>query len=192
MTGLVYHNKDKNTRSFMKVILAVSFLLLGLSMAAVSAAKKPLEVVSSVDLQRYLGTWYEIATIPSRFQKDCVGVTATYTLRPDGDITVVNTCLKKTLEGEFKSVKGKAWVVDKTTNAKLKVRFFWPFSGDYWIIELDPDYQWAVVGDESRNYLWILCRTLRMDESLYQDLLNRVTAKGFDVNRLKRTLQPEK
>jgi len=176
----------------MRVIFGVSILLFGFSAAAISAEKKLLEVVPFVDLQRYLGTWYEIATIPSRFQKDCVGVTAAYTMRPDGDITVVNTCRKKTLDGEFKSVKGKAWVVDKKTNAKLRVRFFWPFSGNYWIIELDPDYQWAVVGDQSRNYLWILCRTPQMDEALYQELLNKVATKGFDVNRLKRTLQPEK
>jgi len=175
----------------MKAILTFLIFWPGLAAAVVAAEKKPLEVVSSVDLQRYTGRWYEIATIPSRFQKDCVGVTATYTLRPDGDISVVNTCHKKTLDGKFKSVTGKAWVVDKTTNAKLKVRFFWPFSGDYWIIELDPDYQWALVGDESRDYLWILSRTPQLDESLYQELLNKATAKGFDVNRLKRTLQPE-
>lgn len=154
------------------------------------AADKPLEVVPSLDLQRYLGTWYEIATIPHFFQKDCVGVTANYSLRPDGDITVVNTCRKKTLDGPVKTAKGKAWITDETTKAKLKVRFFWPFSGDYWIVELDPDYQWAVVGAPDRDYLWILCRTPHMEELLYQDLLGRAAAKGFDVNRLKRTLQP--
>ncbi len=173
----------------MKEILVMGGLLFGCAAAVVAAEKRPLEVAPFVDLQRYTGTWYEIATIPARFQKDCVGVTATYTLRPDGDIDVLNSCRKKTLDGKFKSVKGKAWAVDKKTNAKLKVRFFWPFSGNYWIIELDPDYQWAVVGDQSRKYLWFLCRTPRMDESLYQDLMNRVAAKGFDISRLKRTPQ---
>lgn len=155
------------------------------------AANKPLDVVPSVDLQRYLGTWYEIATIPHFFQKDCVGVTASYSLRPDGDIDVVNTCHKKTPDGPLKTAKGKAWVVDKATGAKLKVRFFWPFSGDYWIIDLDADYQWAVVGAPDRDYLWILCRTPRMDEALYQELLNKARAKGFDTSRLKRTLQAD-
>jgi len=172
-------------------LLGIIAVVFAASAASALAAAKPLEVVPSVDLQRYLGTWYEIATIPHFFQKDCVAVTAEYSLRTDGDIAVVNQCRKKTLDGPVKTAKGKAWVVDKTTNAKLKVRFFWPFSGDYWIIELDPDYQWAVVGAPDRDYLWILCRTPRLDEILYADLLARATAKGFDVSRLKKTLQPE-
>jgi apolipoprotein D and lipocalin family protein len=171
---------------------ATAFFILSLLPASQAwAANKPLEVVPTVDLQRYLGTWYEIATIPHFFQKDCVGVTAVYSLRPDGDIDVVNTCRKKTLDGIVKTARGKAWVVDKATRAKLKVRFFWPFSGDYWIIELDADYQWAVVGAPDRNYLWILCRSARMDDVLYQELLNRAEAKGFDTSRLKRTLQAD-
>jgi len=170
-------------------------LILALIWAAVLshawAADKPLVVVSYVDLQRYLGTWYEIATIPHFFQKGCVAVTAEYSLRTDGDIAVVNRCRKGTLDGPVKTATGKAWVVDKATNAKLKVRFFWPFSGDYWIIELDVDYQWAVVGAPDRDYLWILCRAPRMDEVLYSELLAKAAAKGFDVSRLKLTLQPE-
>jgi apolipoprotein D and lipocalin family protein len=168
-------------------------ILLGLfGLTLVRAQDKPLEVVSQVDLARYIGTWYEIATIPQRFQKDCVGVTATYTLRPDGKIRVINRCCKKTLDGELREVQGKAWVVDKKTNAKLKVQFFWPFTGDYWIIELDPGYQWAVVGHPNRNYLWILSRNPQMDQVLYDDLLDRIGNKGYDIARIKRTLQPEK
>lgn len=166
-------------------------ILLALGFTQLGAETKPLEVVSSVDLERYMGTWYEIATIPQRFQKDCVAVTATYTLREDGKVTVVNKCRKKTLDGEFKSVRGKAWVVDEKTKAKLKVQFFWPFAGSYWIIELDQDYEWAVVGHPNRNYLWILCRKPRMEESLYQELLQRIADKGYDLTRVKRTLQPE-
>jgi apolipoprotein D and lipocalin family protein len=154
------------------------------------AQEKPLEVVPSVDVQRYLGTWYEIATIPQRFQKGCVGVTAHYSMRDDGDIDVVNVCRKDKLDGRVRSVRGKAWVADKSTNAKLKVRFFWPFSGDYWIIELDKDYQWAVVGHPGRSYLWILCRTPQMDPAVYDELLKRIAAKGYDLSRIKRTLQP--
>ena len=129
--------------------LSLALGLLGLAPA--SAQDKPLEVVDHVDLERYLGTWYEIATIPQRFQKGCVAVTATYSLKPDGKIQVINRCRKETLDGKVKDIEGKAWVVDKTTNAKLKVQFFWPFSGAYWIIELDADYQWAVVGHPNRN-----------------------------------------
>ncbi len=173
----------------MKNILIISFLM-GLGLAQLGAENKPLEVVPYVDLDRYVGIWYEIATIPQRFQKDCVAVTATYTLRDDRTIAVVNRCLKKTLDGKVKLAKGKAWVVDKKTNAKLKVQFFWPFKGDYWIIELDADYQYAVVGHPNRNYLWILSRSPQMEESLYQDLLRRIAQKGYEVSRLKKTLQP--
>src|SRR5512137_73765 len=159
--------------------------------AALSGAEaKPLEVVGHVDLERYLGTWYEIATIPQRFQKGLVGVSAHYALRPDGKIDVVNAGRKGALDGKVKSVRGKAWIVDKTTNAKLKVSFFWPFSGDYWIIDLDPNYQWAVVGHPSRTYLWILCRTPQMDPALYDEILKKIAAKGYDLSKIKKTLQP--
>lgn len=175
----------------MKTIVSLLFIL-ALGLAAAELLQKALEVVPRVDLERYLGTWYEIATIPQRFQKDCVGVTATYTLRDDGTIEVLNKCRKKTLDGEIKTVKGKAWVVDKDTNAKLKVQFFWPFRGDYWIIQLDPDYQYAVVGHPGRKYLWVLCRTPQMDEPLYQELVQRIANVGYDPSLIKRTLQPSK
>ena len=175
----------------MKTMLIVSALMLcgGLGLSLL-AAEKPLRTVPFVDLQRYLGTWYEIATIPASFQKNCAGVTATYTLRQDGKIGVLNRCRKYTLDGKEKSIKGKAWVVDSNTNARLRVQFFWPFSGDYWIIELDPDYQYAVVGHPGRNYLWILCRRPQMDESLYDNLLEKISAQGYDAKRLVKTLQP--
>jgi apolipoprotein D and lipocalin family protein len=173
----------------MKIPLLI-LALFGFGLAWSGAETKPLEVVPYVDLGRYIGTWYEIATIPQRFQKDCVAVTATYTLRDDGTIAVLNKCRKRTLDGELKEANGKAWVVDKKTNAKLKVRFFWPFKGDYWIIELDADYQYAVVGHPGRKYLWILCRTPQMEEPLYQDLLQRIANKGYDLSLIKRTLQP--
>ncbi|MDH4272085.1 MAG: lipocalin family protein [Candidatus Aminicenantes bacterium] len=173
----------------MKTIVALLFIL-AFGFTAADSQQRPLQVVPRVDLNRYLGTWYEIATIPQRFQKDCVAVTATYTLRDDGKIEVLNKCRKKTLDGEIKTAKGKAWVVDKETNAKLKVQFFWPFRGDYWIIELDPDYQYAVVGHPDRKYLWILSRTPQMDEALYQDLMQRIANKGYDLALIKRTLQP--
>ena len=175
----------------MKNLCLFLVLVVGaLGLVSVRAQDKPLDVVDRVDLTRYVGTWYEIATIPQRFQKDCVGVTATYSLRPDGKILVINRCRKKTLDGELRDIEGKAWVVDTKTNAKLKVQFFWPFSGDYWIIELDKDYGWAVVGQPDRNYLWILSRTPRMDQALYDDLINRVGNKGYDIARIKPTLQP--
>jgi len=162
--------------------------------AALTAAPElpPLKTVSQVDIHRYLGTWYEIATIPQHFQKGCTAVRATYSLRPDGKIQVVNSCRKDSLTGKPKSVTGVAWVVDRNTNAKLKVRFFWPFSGDYWIIELDSlNYQYAVVGHPNRKYLWILCRQPEMDDGLYQQLLERIAEHGYDLSRILKTPQPK-
>lgn len=152
----------------------------------------PLETVSQkVDLNRYLGKWYEIARYDNAFQKDCVASMATYSMRPDGNISVLNQCRVSTLEGELKSVEGKAWVVDPATNAKLKVSFFWPFSGDYWIIELGEHYEYAVVGHPNRKYLWILSRTPQMNDARYNEILNRLASTHcYDTTRLVKTPQP--
>ena len=108
-----------------------------------------LEAVHKVELEKYLGKWYEIAHLPAKFQEGCNETTATYTLLDNGVISVLNECKKN---GKMKLAKGKAKVVDKTTNAKLKVTFFWPFYGDYWIIKLGDDYSYAVVGTPNRKF----------------------------------------
>jgi apolipoprotein D and lipocalin family protein len=158
--------------------------------AAVSAEESPLEVAGSVDLDRYLGTWYEIASYPAWFQRGCTAVTAQYSLRDDGLIRVVNSCNKGALDGKLKQSTGRAKVVEGSNNAKLKVSFFRPFWGDYWIVDLDPEYRWAVVGVPNRKYLWVLSRTRTMDDALYQEIVGRLQAKGYDKARLVRTLQP--
>ena len=140
-----------------------------------------LEVVPHVELKRYLGKWYEIARLPARFQEGCTDTTATYALSEDGGISVLNECIK---DGKVKQAKGKAKVVDKNSGAKLKVTFFWPFYGDYWIIDLGNDYDYAVVGTPNRKYLWILSRTPQMDDELFSQLIESVKSKGFDVNNL--------
>jgi apolipoprotein D and lipocalin family protein len=150
----------------------------------------PLQTVSKIDLNRYMGTWYEIASFPQRFQKGCVASMATYTLHQNGKVDVLNQCRNETLDGKLRTAKGSAWIVDKQTNAKLKVRFFWPFSGDYWIIELGSDYEYAVVGHPKRTYLWILSRTQQMDSRTYQGILERLKLQYYDISRLKKTLQP--
>ena len=148
-----------------------------------------LQTVPKVEVQRYLGRWYEIARYPNRFQKDCAsGVTADYSLRSDGKITVLNQCKKA--DGKNKTAKGKAKIVDKSTNAKLKVTFFWPFYGDYWIIDLGEQYDYAVVSEPSRKYLWILSRTPTLSDSTYEAILRRLRTNGFDPSRLMRTRQP--
>ena len=119
---------------------------------------------------------------------DCAGdVTALYEVRPDGSVRVTNSCAEP--DGSTKSAKASAKVVDRETNAKLKVTFFWPFSGDYWIINLGPNYEYAVVGEPGRDYLWILSRTPQMDEATYDVLLERIARQGYDPGRLVRTPQ---
>jgi len=145
-----------------------------------------LEVVPHVELEKYLGKWYEIAHLPAKFQEDCNETTATYTLSKDGSISVLNQCTKN---GKMKQAKGKAKVVDKKSNAKLKVTFFWPFYGDYWIIKLGNNYDYSVVGTPNRKYLWILSRTPQMDDNLYSQIIEYVKSKGFDANNLMKTLQ---
>jgi len=160
--------------------------------AGVAPAKEPeLTVVDSVELDRYLGEWYEIASYPAWFHRNCTAVTARYSLRDDGRIKVVNSCRKGSLDGKLKLSTGRAKVVDTDTNAKLKVSFFGPFWGNYWIIDLDPDYQWAVVGEPKRKYLWILSRTRSMDEGVYEQILARLPDKGYDPSGLQRTVQPD-
>jgi len=147
----------------------------------------PLSQVAKVDINRYLGLWYEIARIDHSFQKGCVASTADYSLMPDGNIKVVNRCRKNSPEGEIISVEGKAWAKESDTNAWLKVQFFWPFRGDYIIIDLDEkDYQYAVVGHPSRDYLWILSRMPQMDDRIYRELLNKISKQGYNLDRIKK------
>lgn len=149
----------------------------------------PLRTVPHVELSRYLGTWYEIACFPHSFQRGCTASTATYTLRDDGDIDVLNRCRKGSLTGPEKSAHGRARIVDRTTNAKLEVSFFRPFWGDYWIIDLPDDYSHVAVGHPGRDYLWILARAPAMPDATYQSLLARLEEQGYETSRLVRTLQ---
>jgi apolipoprotein D and lipocalin family protein len=143
-----------------------------------------------VDLSKYLGVWYEIASFPGPHQEGCVATKATYRLRSDGDIEVINECRDKNLSGKWRSAKGKAWVVDENTGSKLKVRFFWPLSADYWVIMLGEQYEFAVVSEPNRKYLWILCRSRQMSENTYAKITNFLRDNDFDLSRLNRTTQP--
>lgn len=141
-----------------------------------------------VELSRYLGRWYEVARYEQGFQKDCDGVTADYALRADGMISVVNTCRKP--DGEIKQSKGKAKVVDTATGAKLKVSFFGPFYGDYWVLDRADDYSWAIVGEGSGRYLWLLSRDPSPGEARIGAMIARATAMGYDTGMLRITKQP--
>jgi len=152
--------------------------------AGCAAFLPPLDVVESVDLAQYAGKWYEIARYPTFFQADCASSTAEYTARDDGTIGVFNTCLAA--DGSIVStIEGVAEVVDASTNAKLLVRFpNVPIPGPYWIIDLDPAYQYAVVGDPYRSTLFILSRTPTLDEAMLDGILERLPSQGYDPQRL--------
>ena len=142
-----------------------------------------LQTVPFVDLQKYAGKWYDISHLPVSFMKDCECTTAEYTLTDKGYVKVLNRC-RKGKTGKRSSANAKAFVVPNSGNAKLKVQFFWPFKGDYWIIDLAEDYSYAAVGDKSRKYLWILSRTPVMEKNIYDDILVRLKDKGFAVEKL--------
>ena len=158
---------------------------IGLAMAN---SDPPLATVGHVDLNRYIGRWFEIARYPNRFERKCDrDVTAEYSIERNGRIRVVNACV--TRKGKVEQSKGTAKVVDASTNAKLKVTFFWPFYGNYWIIELGNDYEYAVVGEPSRHYLWILSRSPAMQDSVYEGILHRLATYGYDPRKLAKTTQ---
>jgi apolipoprotein D and lipocalin family protein len=144
----------------------------------------PLATVASVDLQRYLGTWYEIARYDHSFERGCTGVTATYSLNADGTIKVVNRCRKGSLAGPEDVAEGAARVIDAATRAKLGVTFFWPFEGDYWILDLGPSYEWALVGEPSGRYLWILSRTPKIGDDLRASLVSKLKSIGYNTDAL--------
>jgi apolipoprotein D and lipocalin family protein len=175
----------KKERMVFIAVVAVAICLLTRRSAAASSST--LQTVDNVDLTRYAGLWYEIARYPNSFQKGCLGTTATYTLRDDRTVGVINSCRNDT-DGSIRQVKGKAWSVDKS-NAKLKVSFFWPFRGDYWIIDLGKDYEYAVVASPNRKLLWVLSRSPQMDEAVYSAILKRVESQGFDPGRVIKTPQ---
>ena len=141
-----------------------------------------------VELSRYLGRWYEVARYEQGFQKDCDAVTADYALRGDGMISVINTCRKP--GGAIKQSKGKAKVVDAATGAKLKVSFFGPFYGDYWVLDRADDYSWAIVGEGSGRYLWLLSRDPSPGEARLGAMIARARAMGYDTTMLRITKQP--
>ena len=182
---------QKVPRIYFSVILAITscaLFLVGCS------ASNPPDTVASVDLQRYVGTWYEIARYPKIFELGLVGVTAEYALDNDGTVSVTNRGFMGKLNGSESTIHGVATVVDKTSNAKLSVKFDpFPaslFPGDYWIIELGQNYEYAVVSDPKRATLWILSRTPQMDFSVYNGIIASLNEKGFDTKKLKLTPQP--
>lgn len=162
----------------MRPLSCLACLAIALLMSACTSSRPPLPTVPSVDLNRYVGTWYEIAHLPNFFQSKCASDTqATY--RADGkDVEVLNQCRKE--DGTVEQIRGIAKVVAGSHGAKLRVSFFRPIYGDYWILDLDPDYRWVLVGEPSRKYAWILARSPDLDAATQDALLARAAALGFD------------
>lgn len=163
----------------MKIIILFAFLNI-----SIFAQQQPLKTVDYVDIKKYIGLWYEIAKIPNRFQSQCVkGTTAKYSLKDNGEIEVINLCIDE--DSETDKTEGIARIVDKKSNAKLEVSFFsilgWrPIWGDYWIIGLDENYQWAIVGTPSRKYGWILSRTPKLDQSTLDKIFSILKDQSYN------------
>lgn len=143
-----------------------------------------LRTVEKVDVEKYIGNWYEIARLPNRFEKGLECVTATYSLKEKGKIEVINKGYIIGKINEFKTAKGSAWVPDANFPGRLKVSFFWPFAGDYYIIALEENYKYALVGDPSRKYLWVLSRTKKLDDLVFSELLEIAKKNGFEVSNI--------
>jgi len=166
------------------------FLAAIIILTSCSQPMKTLTTVPGVDLNKYTGKWYEIARLPNSFEKGLICCTAEYNLRDDGKIKVVNAGHKEDEPGKVKSVTGKAWVPDPNEPGRLKVQFFWPFAGGYYIFHLDKEnYRYALVGDPSRKYLWILTRQPDIDEALYQELVDVARKNDFAVEEILRVRQ---
>jgi apolipoprotein D and lipocalin family protein len=159
--------------------LLTTSLLLSCSSSDKEPSLPPPPVVASVDVQRYLGTWYQQALIPNRFQSMCASNTRK-------DLSVLNQCTG--VDGKPEVATGVAKIVEGSNNAKLRVSFFRPFYGDYWVLALDPDYQWVLVGDPTRQYGWVLSRNLSLDGATYAQILDRAVALGYEKSRFQRSL----
>lgn len=184
----------KQTARTIALVGGLALVTLGLTACSTLVSRHPVgnravpEPNKPVALQNYLGRWYEIARYEQGFQKGCDGVTADYSLRDDGTIEVLNRCRKP--DGTIDDAKGRAKVVDTATGAKLKVSFFGPFYGDYWVLDRGDDYEWSIVGEGSGRYLWLLHRQATPPQGEVERLIARAGELGYDTALLRRTQQP--
>jgi apolipoprotein D and lipocalin family protein len=182
-------------RTLLASLLGFLLICVGASQASAQQVDQSVKTIATLDVPRYLGTWYEIAKFPNWFQKKCAGNTkAVYTVKSDGNLRVLNSC--KTAGGETSEAEGAARQIGAKDSPKLEVRFapewlsFLPLVwGDYWVIDLDPQYQVAAVSDPRREYLWVLSRTPQLDPKVYEELLQRLKQQQFDIRKLELTSQ---
>lgn len=180
-----------NFRIFL-LLLAALLVLFSLTGCAQSFKKKMLNNLQQVDINRYTRKWYEIARFPHRFERDLVGVTAIYNLKPNGKIEVINQGFQDSLNGPRRTAIGKAKYVSKEGKGHLRVSFFWIFYADYFILDLDQEnYQYALVGSSTPNFLWVLSRTPKIEPELLEKILKRAEDLGYDLNKVELVEQAE-
>lgn len=167
----------------------LALLILVFLITSCSEKMIPLNTVAHVDIDKYLGKWYEIARLPNNFEKGLICCTAEYSLREDGKIKVLNSGHKESNPEKIESATGKAWIPNESITSQLKVQFFWPFKGDYYIFHLDDDYQYVLVGAPNRKYLWLLSRKAFIEDSLYNHLLQVAKDNSFNVSTIYKTPQ---
>jgi apolipoprotein D and lipocalin family protein len=184
MTGII---KKLDPTIFFLLFLAIS----GCDVMEPLAIGNPSvpEPTKRVDLNSYLGRWYEIARYEASFQKGCEFVTANYSLKPDGRIKVINSCRRSNSAAKEESVTGEAYVIEGSGNTKLRVSFFWPFYGNYWILDYDPMYEWAIVGEPEGRYLWLLSRDPVPSDEKQKAIISRAAELGYDTSLLRKTRQ---
>lgn len=165
----------------MKFVVSGFVTLLILSCSTIYLALDPVE---EFDIERYMGKWYEISRLPNKFEEGLEDITANYELTEDGNIIITNEGRLVEDNSRLKQAKGKAWIPNSNEPSKLKVSFFWPFSGDYWVLKIDPEYNYALVGDPSGKYLWILSRERRLDPKIIAHLKMYASSLGFPVENM--------
>ena len=167
------------------IFLIAAALLGGCAGGPVGNANVP-QPAKAVELERYLGKWYEIARYENRFEKGCEAVSAEYSKRGDGLIGVLNTCRRGSVAGAIDTAEGKARIVEGSQGAKLEVSFFGPFYiGDYWVLDRAEDYSWSIVGEPSGRYLWLLSRNAKLSEKQKTALRGKAKALGYDIKLLR-------
>lgn len=175
----------QRTRWYLLLFFVLAIAVAAAGCATQASDQKPLETVDSLDLNRYLGSWYEVGRYQHSFEKNLVGAKAEYSLRDDGRIQVVNSGLQRDLEGKPTSVKAVAWRPDDSQGGRLKVKFFGLFTSDYLVFGLDQEnYKWAVVGNDSREFLWFLSRTPTVSDELLQTMKDIAVRQGYDLEKL--------
>ena len=171
------------------LLLFIALIVSG-CVTGVGGSVDRLKTVDNVDLERYAGRWYEIARYQQSFERRLVAVTAEYTLMKNGRVRVVNSGFRDALDGPYRQARGTAWVPNAEEPGALKVSFFWPFAGDYKIFALDSEeYQWALVGDDTRNTLWFLARDHELSPELFDAMSELAVENGYSLDKLFRVPQ---